>query len=402
MKVLVLDMGSRLNRFGGEERIAAILYRKLKKSFRTYYLGYETDYLGKSNSSIIIPRSSSTKGVRNSAFSEMRVFRAGYYYVFVRGLRGLGMRKEQILHRVRRINPDVILANSIHDYALLSYFRSSGLGFKSVYVDHGSISTSNTAGYFSKEGMPLTMGTGINAASVAKAKQRFFESFDVSVALNLSQFREMKKIAKKVVYIPNGISNTGERNPKMEERFRSRFNISKNDFVVLYVGRMFDRQKNVSTLIKAFTRTKGEDLKLLLVGSGPSFQDYVRLSNGDSRILFAGPRTEEEINSVYNMASLLVLPSNWEGFPLTILDAAAHSLPIILSSNAYTDDFRSAGIRMETFGTHSPEELAKKIMKMHSSASARKNAVKTSLALSRTFGEKAMIGKYRKLISDLG
>jgi glycosyltransferase involved in cell wall biosynthesis len=401
MKVLILDMGSRLNRFGGEQKIAAGLYKRLGKNFKTFYLGYETDYLKKSENTIILPKKESKKNLRNSKFSEMRIFRAAYYYIFVRKLIGLGISKEELLKKIKMMNPDIIIANSIHDYAVIKFLERNGLNFKSIYIDHGSISTDNTSGYFSKEGIPITIGTGINAFTLKKAKQAFFASFDRLVALNLAQYKMIKKITNKVEYIPNGINNEFEKDVGLENEFRRSFSILKSDFVVLYVGRMFDRQKNVSVLIKAFKSIKDERLKLLLIGDGPSFPDYMELAAGDPRIHFGGRRTEREINAIYYIANLFVLPSNWEGFNLTILEAAEHSLPIIVSKNVYCEDFKNKNIIIESFETKNVKELKNKIIEMYKNKTVRDCSIKTSEKIAHEFSEDKMLKEYEKIIKDI-
>ncbi len=54
MNILIIDMGSRLNRFGGEALIANLLYEKLGERFNTYYLGYETYYTTQSKNTIFL------------------------------------------------------------------------------------------------------------------------------------------------------------------------------------------------------------------------------------------------------------------------------------------------------------------------------------------------------------
>jgi hypothetical protein len=55
-RVLILDMGSKMNRFGGEARVAAQLHSKLSDYFETFYLGYETPYLERNKNCHIIER----------------------------------------------------------------------------------------------------------------------------------------------------------------------------------------------------------------------------------------------------------------------------------------------------------------------------------------------------------
>ena len=403
MKVMIIDMASRLNMHGGQQRIATILYNDLKKYFDTYYLGYSTEYMKGEKETLILPKSKTLKSdVRKSIFSEMWIFRMAYYFFVIRNLLGTGTKKEEVFERVLKIKPDVIISNSIQDFALLMYFKRKGLKFKSIYVDHGTIAGDQISGYFSNEGMPLTIGTGISAISTNDAKRKFFNFFDINVALNESQVDKMKKFTGKVKYIPNGMSFKIQHDNKIETRLKERYGISKNDFVVLYLGRLFERQKNISTLIKAFRKLRDDKFKLLIVGSGPSFSDYLTLARGDDRIKFLGGIEDEFVPHIYNISNLFVLPSVWEGFSLTLLEAAAHSLPIILSENAYVEDLKISDIpEVPTFDTFDPVSLRFAIQRLAENKKLREEAIKASKRIAYIFTQEKMIKRYKEIIEDL-
>ncbi len=403
MNVLIVDMGSRLNKFGGEERMASLLQKRLKGSFTTFYLGYETHYTGNGKDHIILGRGKRiNENIRRNILSELSPFRVAYYLFYVRNLFGIGMGRGILLERIRRINPEVIISNSIQDFPIINYLRGKGLDFKTMYIDHGSISTGNTAGYFSKEGIPMTFGTGINAASFEKARAEFFRFFNMNIAINLMQFEAISRYTKKVAYIPNGLDIKARREPSMERQLRSRFGIKEGDFVVLYVGRLFDRQKNVSTLIRSFTLIDDPRMKLVVAGEGPSFSEYKALAGDDGRIIFTGRLEEKRLNSIYNLADLFVLPSVWEGFNLTVLEAAAHSIPIVLSKNAYSQDLRKAsGDHIETFDTFKHEELARLLDRVRKNKGMRERLRKASHEINAFFTEEKMLKRYEKEIRGL-
>jgi len=102
----------------------------------------------------------------------------------------------------------------------------------------------------SKNSLPFTLGTGMLGLSINNMKRRFFNFFDANVALNVEQEEVIKKYTQKVAYIPDGVAKP-KRDEKAIKRFKERYSLD-DKFVILYVGRMFERQKNVSTLIKAF------------------------------------------------------------------------------------------------------------------------------------------------------
>ncbi len=399
MNVCIMDMGTRLNRFGGEAKIAGILFHKLK-GFNTHYLGYGTAYVKKGKNAILLDRNKKLGvSLRKSFLSEINIFRAFYYFFFVQRL--FGVNKDNIIKEIKKIKPKVIIANSIQDYPLIRFLKGSGIEFKTVYIDHGSISTNNTSGYFSKEGIPLTLGTGMNKLTLNDAKKEFFNSFDLNVALNKNQFYEIKKITKKVVYIPNGIEKKYEATEREKEILRKRYRIGKSDFVVMYVGRMFDRQKNVKTLISAFLKINEKNVKLMLVGDGTSINNYINMAKGDKRIVFTGYLDEKTIDRLYSIADLFVLPSVWEGFNLTVIEAACHNLPILLSEGASIRDYDLPGVNIPSFPTFNSDALREDIIKIMKNRVMRDDLVRNSKILKAYFTEKKMLEKYTKELKKL-
>lgn len=315
MKILVVDTGSKFNGFGGQQRIAALLYRGLSKEHETYYLGYPTDYIRETdsgNSLFLSGASESVRNLRKSKLSESTAVRMVYNLVFNRML--VGIDRSDVAISVSAIMPDVIIANSISDFALLAYLRRRGIKFKSVYVDHGSLSTT-TSSYLSKESIPLTFGSGINSITLDGAKRKFFNFFDINVALNVKQEKEMLKFTDNVTRIANGIKINTKVGAADVSAARKRFSVTDKDFVVLYIGRLFERQKRVSTLINAFRSINAPNARLLLAGSGPSLPDYKELAGKDRRIRFCGSLSGKDVAVAYSLSDLFVLASAWRASP---------------------------------------------------------------------------------------
>jgi len=395
--IAIVDMPSRLNKFGGEARIAASLFKGLRRSFNTYYIGYGTSYLSENERGVILPSNGGaiSKSLRNKSISESAIARLAYNALVVRRLHGID--KEAIARKMKEANPSVIISNSVQDMPLLIYLKAAGIKSKMVYIDHSSISSELNDWYFSKKAMPLTIGSGVRALSVNGALRNFFRFFDAVVALNKEQYNSIRRFTEDVVYIPNGISVSLGHNAAIEKSIKERYSIG-SKMVVIYVGRMFERQKNVSTLIKAF-KGSNADAVLMLVGEGPSLSDYIRIAGGDRRIVFAGGVEEKLLQYFYNIADIFVLPSFWEGFSLTVLEASAHRLPMLLSEGAYIEDLRS--YRIPTFKTGSIESLRKSLMMLISSKAARASASRESARIALDFTEERMLRSYERLISQL-
>ncbi|MEM4097645.1 MAG: glycosyltransferase family 4 protein [Candidatus Micrarchaeaceae archaeon] len=393
--IVIMDLGSRLNSIGGQARMASVLFRGLKKNFNTFYLGYETDYIKKEKNAIILERGKKLNAdLRKNPLSETWIMRIAYNFVIVRHM--LGINPQDIYKKLLKIHPSAIIANSINDITLLKYLRKKGMDFKCVYIDHGSISTT-LKGYFSKESIPLTIGSGVNACCLNSTLKKFFGFFDVNIALNSVEEKSISKHKGKVEKIYNGLDIKVKSNKLEEEKLRKKFEIKKGDFVILYLGRMFERQKNISLLINAFKSINNDNMHLILAGDGPSMQDYKMLANGDSRISFTGHVYDETINLLYNISNLFVLPSNWEAFSLVVLEAAAHSLPILLSENIALPEFGKEA----RFNPRDANDLRKKIMEIYKNKKARERLIKISKIISKKYTEKNMLAQYSKLIKRL-
>ncbi|HUY70595.1 MAG TPA: glycosyltransferase family 4 protein [Candidatus Baltobacteraceae bacterium] len=397
-RVLILDTPSRFTRFGGEQRIAALLYKGLAKRFKTYYLGSETGFLRADANTFIIPH---VEGGKRSRVYDNFLVRMAYYTLMIKRLGHLKAHMPQIISWLERIRPEVIIDNSVQDYRLSMMIKELMPSARRIYIDHGSISTLKEGSVFHSQNIPLSLGTGINGLTLDGLKRQFFASYDLCVALNMEQLEQMRRYTSKVAYIPNGIELPAKVDKTLKGRVRERYGIGERDFVVMNIGRMFDRQKNISTLIRAFRKVKENGVKLVLVGTGPDLHSFMELAKGDDRVIFSGSLSETEINAMYEIADLFVLPSIWEGLPLTLLEAANHGLPIAISSNIYFDDFKRKKIRLDTFDPYSTVGIRDTILAYLKGAAKRKAAQRESARISREFSLAAMLKIYIARIGKL-
>ena len=111
-----------------------------------------------------------------------------------------------------------------------------------------------------------------------------------------------------------------------------------NDPYVLVLSRLHPK-KGLDVLIDAFLslvqRAEFAHWRLVLAGDGPveyvsTLKEKVRAS---SQITFTGWLDGDEKNAVLKGASLLVLPSHQENFGLSVMEALAQSVPVLVSPN---------------------------------------------------------------------
>ncbi len=103
---------------------------------------------------------------------------------------------------------------------------------------------------------------------------------------------------------------------------------------LLYVGNL-SAHKNLPLLIEAFDRARIEGLRLVLVGSrGERFDEVeaaVERARCGARIEIRRDVGDAELEGLYRGATALMLPSLYEGFGFTSLEAMARGCPVVAS-----------------------------------------------------------------------
>lgn len=150
----------------------------------------------------------------------------------------------------------------------------------------------------------------------------YFPNKTIVVSENLRAYFE-RKFNKKVYYIPNGTDIPADNSAKsesLEERKQ-----------ILFIGRLVP-EKGVHCLIQAFNELK-TDMKLIIAGESGFTDDYVVYLHSISgpQIDFLGFVENEKIHALYRNAYLFVLPSEVEGYSVSLLEAMAHGVCPLVS-----------------------------------------------------------------------
>lgn len=128
-------------------------------------------------------------------------------------------------------------------------------------------------------------------------------------------------------YIPNSISIDSSLFKKADSYK------SGETFTILFVGRIFDAQKNWRSLLQGLKKVGGRhDWKLLICGDGKERDELIDAMNVmdlSSQVELLGYR--DDVYDIMQSADVLVLPSWYEGMPNVVVEAMALSLPCIVS-----------------------------------------------------------------------
>lgn len=107
---------------------------------------------------------------------------------------------------------------------------------------------------------------------------------------------------------------------------------------MLYMGTLEPR-KNIESIVKAysvFKKNYNSKIKLVIAGKkGWLFESIFQLMerlNLEDEVIFTDYVDEEDKPIIYQMSSLFVFPSIYEGFGIPVLEAMAASVPVITSN----------------------------------------------------------------------
>jgi glycosyltransferase involved in cell wall biosynthesis len=169
---------------------------------------------------------------------------------------------------------------------------------------------------------------------------------DICVANSQAGLRNrLSKILPKHRVVYNGI-DLDRFNTKVNKlELRRKLGIDQSHRVILCVASL-SPNKDHDTLLNAFRLVADQKNKvtLLLVGDGPERDRLVRLTSKlhlDTLVRFAGFR--EDVDSIYGIADLCVLPTNnkriEEGISNALMEAMASNIPIIAYYGGGTIEF---------------------------------------------------------------
>lgn len=132
----------------------------------------------------------------------------------------------------------------------------------------------------------------------------------------------------------NGIE-IGEMRPLDPERrrlLRRELGAGPGDLLLGCVGRLVEPKKGLTVLLAATARIAREipGARLVIVGDGPARALLERCAAQEGvrgRTLFTGLR--RDVDLIMSALDLFVMPSNWEGFGIALLEAMAAGIPIV-------------------------------------------------------------------------
>jgi len=164
----------------------------------------------------------------------------------------------------------------------------------------------------------------------------------------------------KIRVIPNGVNPDEFFFTKKEKmRLRKKFGFSKDDKILLFVGRDLKR-KGLEYILRALPLVKEKNVKLIVCGGDDEYhRNIVKELNQENHVIFTGH--VKNVPEYCAVSDVFVFPTFYEGFSFATLEAAASSLPIIATIANGTEDLIEDGENGFLLKVRTPEAIANKI-----------------------------------------
>lgn len=150
------------------------------------------------------------------------------------------------------------------------------------------------------------------------------------------QYLKMGIKQEDIEIVPLGINLEDYTDFPEKGKFKSRLNIDENDKLILFLGRIHEI-KGLDLLIKSFNQISNDNIKLAIVGEDYGFKGEVeKLINEfdlNEKVIFPGVLTGSDKIEALIDCDIFVMPSCYESFTTSGLEAMACSKPLILTKN---------------------------------------------------------------------
>lgn len=137
-------------------------------------------------------------------------------------------------------------------------------------------------------------------------------------------------------------------------------------FTVLWTGRIAPEKQPLEVVrIMKYVAEQMPDVVCRILGSGDDeklneqLDSFIKDSGLEDRVILEGFHTD--VDQFYEKADILLTTSSYEGFPLTVMEAASHGIPTVLYDLPWLEYFKLFQ-GWEKVGQHQAKEAAGKII----------------------------------------
>jgi glycosyltransferase involved in cell wall biosynthesis len=180
----------------------------------------------------------------------------------------------------------------------------------------------------------------------------------------------------KITVVPCGV-NLDLFSPLPQAESKKEIAFSIDNFLITYVGRLEER-KGINTLLEAIHLVDDPRIQAVIVGGPPTekpflswaelntqpfkqYNDLIQQFGIENQVTFTGGKPQEELSKYYSAADVTVIPSYYEPFGMTAIEAMACGSSVIASRVGGLKSTVKENKVGALFDPRSAEQLAEKI-----------------------------------------
>lgn len=161
--------------------------------------------------------------------------------------------------------------------------------------------------------------------------------------IEATQYQDMDVNRDKIEILTSGIDLLKTEDMPKKGEFKKNYSIKNNEKIILFVGRIH-KIKGVDLLINAFAELtkKSNNVRLVIIGPDDGYlstiYNLVKSLGLESKIMIPGFVSVNDKIAAYIDADLYVLPSRYDIFPTTVLEACSFGTPVITTDQTGIQD----------------------------------------------------------------
>lgn len=284
-----------------------------------------------------------------------------------------------------------------HSLAILAHKYAMKNNIPYIIQSHGSVLP-----FFQKEGLKNIFDKIWGFNILRDAKKAF-----ALTEIEKDQYLKMGIKEENIEIVPLGIDLKEYSNLPKRGGFRDKFNISQDEKLIIFIGRL-NRIKGLDLLIRGFNnylnKYKNDKIKLAIIGPDNGFESEIkRLIKEfklEDKVLLIGPLYNEDKLKALVDCNAFIMPSQYESFTTSGLEAMAAYKPLILTNCNHISSWvnGSCGITCD----YSVESLSEAINKLISNEDLmKKYGIKGRELVESEYNWDNILNKILKIYEDV-
>lgn len=250
--------------------------------------------------------------------------------------------------------PDIVHIHAIGPSIITPVARF--LGMKTVVTHHGPDYERKKWGKLAKTILKLGEWSGVRFANKL-----------IVISEDIKEQLQLKYNFSNAVVIPNGVIKPELSN---DDKILQELGLIKGMYI-FSLGR-FVPEKGFDYLIKAYQQVfKGTPYKLVIAGDADhatAYSQSLKKQAKEAGVILPGFVKGNTLNQLFANAALFVLPSYYEGLPISLLEAMSYGLPILASN--IKANLQVQLLEDDYFTTGDVNALARKLLTFKNNTSA--------------------------------